>query len=330
MSNSVLKLKKVVGSLFYHFGIFDVMRFFQRKRINILMYHRFSLKKEPFKITAEDFKRQIEIFRKKYNIIPFEMLSSYLGEKIPLPSNPLIITIDDGYHDNYSIAYPILKEYALPATIFLTTDFITHKAWLWTNKLEYILKNSSKAKFSFPIGNTTLPFKVTNFSSWHKSQLTIFNHMRTIGVEKDQFLEELAHFLKVEVPDQVTAEFQPLDWSQIIEMQENGISFGSHTCSHPILSTISGNELKREISDSKKEIETKLGKKVDLFCYPNGQLTDINDETLHVVEKSGYLFAVTAIVGFNHRVKSNRYLLKRYPLTTSNTINIIKTLTMSF
>jgi len=109
-------------------------------------------------------------------------------------------------------------------------------------------------------------------------------------------------------------------------MQNNGIFFGSHTCSHPILSTIAGKELKREIAESKEEIELRLGKSVDLFCYPNGQLIDINDEVVRIVEKSGYSAAVTTVSGFNDPATIKQYLMKRCSLKTSSEVEMSKIL----
>ena len=292
------------------------------------MYHRFSQKPEPFKIQQSIFENQIKFLKKKYNFISLKHYAEVLnGQRDDFPDNPIIITIDDGYSDNYTVAYPILKKYSVPATIFLTTDFITHKSWLWSNKLEYILKKSSMRNFSFPLGSENIYFSVDDFHNWHRSQLTIFNYLRNLGNEKDLFVDELSSYLKVEMPDHATNEFLPLTWSQIREMQRNGVQFGSHTCSHPILSSIHGEDLKREIISSKKEIESKLMCDVLCFCYPNGQLADLNDDVIKLTKDAGYLLAVTTVTGFNYIDKTNHFLLKRLSIPSDNHVEMSKVLT---
>ena len=255
----VNKIKPLVISTLYHSRFFDLMRYGQRKRLIIVMYHRFATGSEPFKLNVNSFRRQLRFFKKKYNIISFENLFGFYQGKIDLPDNPIIITIDDGYYDNYSVAYPVLRKYDVTATIFLATDFVSRNMWLWSNKLEYILKNSTKPNFCFPLSGQAFSFSVASFSDWHCSQLTIFNELRKLGDEKDQILEELAAFLRVKIPKETTPAFKSLDWSDIVEMQRAGISFGSHTCSHPILSSISKQKIREELADSKKEIEAHPG-----------------------------------------------------------------------
>ena len=83
------------------------------------------------------------------------------GAGPPLPPNPVLITIDDGYQDMFSYAYPVIKKFNLPATVFLATDFIEKSTWLWSNRLEYILKNSNRAVFTFPLGEDLGNFRDT-------------------------------------------------------------------------------------------------------------------------------------------------------------------------
>jgi len=133
------------------------------------------------------------------------------------------------------LAYPILKKFNIPATIFLSTDFISRRSWLWSNKLEYILRNTQQKAFSFSLGDKECHFDVNNFVGWHKTQLEIFNFCAQISnSQKNVILSNLMESLKVNVPDKTEGDFVPMNWDQINEMEENGIGFGSHTCSHPI------------------------------------------------------------------------------------------------
>ena len=316
------QLKPLIISSLYHLKFFDILRQFQKKRVIILMYHRFSQKPEPFKIQQSVFDNQIKFLRQKYNIISLKRYSEVLnGQRDDLPDNPVIITIDDGYEDNYHYAYPVLKKYGVPATIFLTTDFITKKAWLWSNKLEYILKTTDRKSFPFPVNGQETLFKVAGFKEWHITQLSIFNYCCTIAnTEKDITLDELACSLRVKVPEQVTSPFLPLSWQQIREMYTGGVEFGSHTCSHPICSRLTPKALQHELIDSKMEIEENISAPVGAFCYPNGKPSDYSDEVITYVRNASYLIAVTTTSGFNNISTDAQapYSLKRISITTAD------------
>ncbi|MCP3928439.1 MAG: polysaccharide deacetylase family protein [Bacteroidetes bacterium] len=314
------KFKSIARSSLYGIGFFDLMRLLQRQRVTILMYHRFSEKSEPFKLSQKIFSQQLHYLSRKYSLI---RLTDYVlmlyGERSNLPPNPLIITFDDGYQDNYEYAYPVLKKYNAPATIFLTTDFISRKVWLWSNRLEYILKNTSMVHFSFPIEGIDQTFHIDTFTGWHYAQLTLFNYCCTlVDTKKNEMLVNLAEYLKVIVPEKTTHEFAPLTWEQIREMQNAGVDYGSHTCSHPIMAQLSNREVVQELKDSKSEIENNIGEQVEVFCYPNGKLSDISGTVIDEVNHNGYRAAVTTMTGFNKKVNCDPYLLKRISIGGTN------------
>ena len=101
-----------------------------------------------------------------------------------------------------------------------------------------------------------------------------------------------------------------LSWTQIKEMSNNNISFGSHTFTHPILTKVETDRAKYEILSSKIEIERKIGKQVFCFSYPNGMEQDFNEETIKMVEESGYICACSSINGKNG-LKNGLFSLER-------------------
>lgn len=307
------QVKPFVISFLYKLHFLDLILKLHRNKVIILMYHRFSDRPEPFKIQRDVFERQIRFLKKKFMFISLSHYAEVLaGERNDIPPNPVILTIDDGYWDNYIYAYPILKKYSVPATIFIGTDFITEKAWLWSNKLEFILKNSKYSEFEFPLGHETVRFHVGNFESWHRTQLTMFNYCRSISdSQKDEVFDQLAKHLKVSVPDETQGDFQPLTWEQIREMYGNGVDFGSHTCSHAILSRLNDDELKYEIVQSKSRIEENISSPIDFFCYPNGTPDDFDVRAVKLLEEASYAAAVTTVPGYNYTANQDPFQLKR-------------------
>jgi peptidoglycan/xylan/chitin deacetylase (PgdA/CDA1 family) len=298
--------------MLYIAGYFDILRFGQKKRVAILMFHRFSEQKESFKISQHEFDKQIRYMKKKYNFISLANYVDCIYKEKTIPNNPIIITIDDGYADNYYYAFPILKKYGISATIFLTTDFVTTKSWLWADKINYILKHAESDKFKYSLDDKEYVFDISTPGNLHKTQLNLFNHYLALDNKvKDLQISMLADELRVNVPEQVTPEYDSMSWDQITEMSDYGIDFGSHTCSHPICSNLQKDDLYFELHTSKKEIENNIGKSVDLFCYPNGQPNDLNENVINAVKDSGYRAAVTTTFGFNSFEPGNPYTLSR-------------------
>src|SRR5262249_50228149 len=90
-----------------------------------------------------------------------------------------------------------------------------------------------------------------------------------------------------------------LTWEDIKIMYVNGIAFGSHTVTHPIMSKICHDQIMWEIYESKRVIEQQLGSPVRTFAYPNGKTEDFDHTTKVLLQEAGYVCAVTTIFGAN-------------------------------
>jgi peptidoglycan/xylan/chitin deacetylase (PgdA/CDA1 family) len=108
--------------------------------VMILCYHRFGPNKSRMVITPEDFDRQMTYLKKNgYHVIPLSSVHSFFKGESVLPQRAIVITIDDGYRSSYDIAYPILKKYDFPATLFVYSDFIgSGDALGWSEMKEMI------------------------------------------------------------------------------------------------------------------------------------------------------------------------------------------------
>jgi peptidoglycan/xylan/chitin deacetylase (PgdA/CDA1 family) len=93
--------------------------------IPILCYHRFGPRASPLTVTAATFEAQMDwLARNGYTAITLTPLAAFLGGAEPLPKRSVVITIDDGYRSTWEVAYPILRRYGFPATLFLYSDFV--------------------------------------------------------------------------------------------------------------------------------------------------------------------------------------------------------------
>jgi peptidoglycan/xylan/chitin deacetylase (PgdA/CDA1 family) len=263
----------------------------------IIMYHRVGPFKDLWSLKPIDqviFEDQINYLKNNYSIISFDSLISSLENNKPLPRRAAIITFDDGYKDVYECAYPILKKYNLSATIFLSTGHIETGILFWTDKLRYILLKTKEQSFNWDYANE---IQLSSLADKSKAiQKIISSLKRKPNLEKEIILNDLERILNVEIPSDLANE-SILTWKEIIEMSLNGIDFGAHTVTHPILTSVSVGQAKFEIEKSKEDIENKIHRPVITFCYPFGQAEDYNQLLINVLKKSGFKCAVTAIDG---------------------------------
>lgn len=284
-------------------------------KIRILCYHRFG----DGYITYQSFEKQIEYLKKNFNIIDLQSCLDFLYGKRQLSPNSVLLTVDDGYQDFYNIAFPILKKYNAPATVFLTVDFIDKRIWLWHDLLNYGLKYTKRVDFTL----NGKVFNLKNKIEKYKFKLYLDGICTSFNInQRDNFINFILRELDVTIPEYPTQDYAPLTWDQILEMSGFRISYGSHTLSHPILSKISLNEALREMKESKYRIEEVLQKEILAFCYPNGKEDDFNEMTKKMVRKCGYLSAMTMIYGMNN-LKSDRYELRRIPVGNRSFVHFI-------
>jgi peptidoglycan/xylan/chitin deacetylase (PgdA/CDA1 family) len=96
--------------------------------VPILMYHHFGYEESSLFVTPENFIRQMAYIKNKdYEVISLDELVKGIKDKKKFKHKTIVITIDDGYKDNFTYAYPILKKYDFPATIFIITNFIGNR-----------------------------------------------------------------------------------------------------------------------------------------------------------------------------------------------------------
>jgi len=121
-----VKLKKIlIGITFICLvlGGFYIFGLYPNYEVPILMYHRFGYGQNTLSVTPENFKRQMAYLKDNcYDVISLDELVEGIRSRKKFSRKAVVITIDDGYKDNFVYAYPVLKKYRFPATIFIITS----------------------------------------------------------------------------------------------------------------------------------------------------------------------------------------------------------------
>ncbi len=305
-------------------AVSDALRFGELP-IMILAYHGIRdivASNYPFdagmvSASSEQFDLQMNFIKKNFDVISFEDLMKCRNGKISLPKRPMIVTFDDGFSDNYQNAFPILKKYNLPATIFLVSGFVGTREIFWWEKVSYYLKHEKDFFVAWGDWGCMLPKKEAQTQTW------VLNYFKDLTEdERSHLLAKMAERFLIEESSDFSL-IRPLQWNEVLEMSLNGIEFGSHTVTHPLLSQVSKEKLRFELRESKKEIEQKIKKEVIVLAYPDGRTINYNDEVVLAVKEAGYAFGITYNTprADNSRSCNDWYRMKRITVDSDHSIN---------
>ena len=297
-------------------------------KVTVLMYHRVMtinevkgrLVQPGMYVLDSTFEKHIKFLKERYRIISFmDLLECLDTNKLDEDQAYCVITFDDGWRDNYVNAYPMLRENGIPATIFLATSFIASDRCFWPESLGYLIekydysnltddkKNAlAKASNEFGLKADLLihALKETSHDLKIPAYERIIEALKKYSIESIQdFIESIGRILEL----RPVARRMMLNWDEINEMSANNISFGSHGCSHSLLTLLPDNAIKDELSDSLNIIQAANINSIPVFCYPDGSY---NDRIAGMVEDAGYKASVTTKFGYADTF-SNRYKLNR-------------------
>lgn len=292
------------------------------------MYHRVTLPTDTMQagmfVTPDTFNKHLQFLKKKFAVISLKELLATLkqGKKISSKKPVCVLTFDDGWKDFYDFAFPLLHTHKLPATVFLPTEYIGSSKRFWTDIFADLILQQHKTPLDINIKAEYLE-TISQLQDLQGS----FEEKLEVGIEllkklpKDQIFEILTTLSKMWGVKNIGNERDFIDWSEANEMLASElISFGSHTVSHEILTTIPENTVKKELIDSKHKLLEKglMNDSCLSFCYPNG---NVNGDISRLVHESGYDIAVTTKNGWNQN-DSDMMTLNRVGVHQDMTSNI--------
>jgi peptidoglycan/xylan/chitin deacetylase (PgdA/CDA1 family) len=278
-------------------------RAFFTKRLTIVMYHSvvraMPRARDGCVVGQKAFGRQMRYLKKNFEVLNLTEALERLRE-CRTPLRPLAaVTFDDGYQTVHDVAWPILREASLPASVFLNTGFVGTSDTVWFGRLYHA------------VAETPLPWLDWMGCRWDltgseaKSACGAGLQRRLKGLQTGDLAEELRKIILALQgdPDRSIAPDSPfrfLDVKSIEAMAATGlIEFGAHTRTHTILTRLAPGERADEIRRSIREVEQLTGRPCKSFAYPNGRRQDYDGQCIEILQSLGVKAAVTTEEGAN-------------------------------
>lgn len=257
----------------------------------ILMYHRvidpasvpYYLQPGMY-VRPETFRRQLSFLKKDANVLALDELCDILAKGETPPAKSVVLTFDDGWLDTYTNAFPILKEFELPASVFLPTSYIGSADWFWSDRFAKAIaclrnagercKNAAARLFENEEIGITIAQRFSELLSISPQELPgelecSIDFLKSLPInERKQairFLIRLAQEFSTYTLDRAF-----INWEEAKEMSDAGMVFGSHTHTHQPVPQLSKAQIADEIKNSMQLMRKHGLNTTSVFCYPGG------------------------------------------------------------
>lgn len=255
-------------------GVDRLFRTLNRDRLLVVMYHGVTRQSHLPPVWTQlplpVFRAQLEFLKSRYQPVSLQQLLQALDREVPLPERAVLITFDDGLSNNYSVAYPVLKELGVPAVIFLTMEMIGTRNLLWFDELYLLIREGGRrgVLLELPLPEAQRSYRAGKL--WDAYVVTVEGAKRVGEEMRRNLMEKLRAAVPLDHGENLE-DFGFLTWDEVREMEKSGlVRFGSHTGTHRILSELTESELEEEVLTPRRRFAAELGREPESFCFPNG------------------------------------------------------------
>ncbi|WP_137166289.1 polysaccharide deacetylase family protein [Salinimonas lutimaris] len=269
------------------------------KKLIVLMYHRVLPKddnryqfEEPGMVVSEHtFAMHMRMLNDMQ--LPVVLASDWVTmSDEERPQVAVAITFDDGWLDNYQFAFPVLKQYEFPSTLFVVSDFLNMPAPFWPNKVLRLLLTPGLKPDNSWHALMQLTGPIPRLPLTRDAAASVIDSLKHYG-DDDIYkrLKPLAPLLEKHTQTEMISQAQ-LTYA----MKNYGVELGCHTRRHyRLVNGLSEELLQEEIIGSKQKLELANNVEIKAFCFPNGDFS----AQAHAMVKKHYQCAVTTMRGIN-------------------------------
>lgn len=265
--------------------------------------------------TPAGFKEQVRHLARRYRVVSGEEVVSAYRDGGRLPNRAVLITFDDGYRDVGEVAWPILRRFGLPATVFVPTAFVDSSRRFWWDRLYHAIQGTRAVSVDSTFRG---PLPLHDMASRASTLRVLQAHVKS-----------LPHVEAVELVDCIvkalgsTGEPPPavLGWDDLRELSRDGMTLGAHTRTHPVLTRVPVEEARLEIRGCREDILRETGSLPSIFAYPFGAH---DADVMAAARSEGVAVAVTCLDGHNEVGRDDPVRLCRTNITPRTTLPVFR------
>ncbi len=319
---NVLGLKAQLSSFLYRAKVFEHLSIGSCDSLIVFNYHRIReheqestpFHDEVFGPTVAEFTEQISWLRQHTRIIHEAELLDMLASGRSFANRCSMITFDDGYRDNFTLAFPVLERFEVAATFLIPSEIITSRRLGWWDMISYFVKNSPKESIELDGAVYSLMAPRRGATNAIISRMVREPYDFTRGL-----LDRLSVACEVDFPSREAQSAELMTWDEVRRVSRSVVSIGSQTHTHPVLATMDRGDQIDELATSKRVLEREIGKPVFSIAYPVGGPGHFTSETKEVAHLCGYSLGYSFATGVNSVSNLDRFDIKRVssPLTAA-------------
>jgi len=283
----------------------------------VFNYHRVgdgaasSFDRALWSASCDEFDEQVAYLKRHFDIVSSNDLDDLFEDP---KRRGVMITFDDGYRDNFELAYPVLQRHDVPATFFITSGFLDERHVSWWDEIAWMVNYSKTVELNSPVFDDA-PLSLEK-SERRETIETLLRKFKTLSdMETELFLSTLAIESGAgRCPDDIAKDVW-MTWDMVRTMDQNGMEIGGHTVSHPVLSRCTEEVQRDEINSSKARIEAEIGHEIHAFSYPVGQRDSFTPMTKQLLAQAGYNWGFSFFGGFCDGDQHDHFDMPRVPVS---------------
>lgn len=263
-------------------------------------------------IDKDSFVSQMKFIKKKCNVVSMDEIIEIFENNKEISPNTVAVTFDDGFKNNYTDAAPVLEEFNIPSTFYITSGIINTDIMFWVDKLEDCINLCKKDKISIHLDEKR-EFYLRN----KEDKINALNEIKTFCKKnnktvKNIVIQDVIESTEVKPNVNHSENYKKLDWNELNLMNNNDLfTIGGHSLYHDILSQIKNtSKLELDIELSLNLLKYHLDTEIIHYSYPEGQSNHYNEEVIRILKQNGVICCPSAIDGVNS-LKDDLFNLKR-------------------
>ena len=290
--------------------------------LRVLTYHRVAnlqdsptLHPQIISATPANFEKQMRLVAQKYRVVSMPQVLEAIAKKASLPPRAILITFDDAYFD-FGLAWSILKSLKLTATLFVPTAYPDHpERAFWWDRLYRAVMHSARRELNLAVLGV-LPLGDAKMRA--EGLKRIQNHIKNIPHhEATALVNEVCEKLDSKPLVQKSV----LSWKELQLLSKEGVTMCAHTQTHPIMTQLTPEDLRREVVGSQGDLKREIGATLPIFCYPSGSH---DDAVVEVLREENFTVAFTTMKGQNDLRTADLLRLRRTNMTRRTSLPIFR------